>query len=658
MMKNTAPKGGVGCTINADQEGILETLVGSLLMSGFVSKGDPMRRVQRMAQRFDGCLFLCSLLFAAAPGYAQPSGGPYGPIDQRYEIPKAAHVYYVAPDGKAGSPGTTVAEPTTLEAAIERVVTGDEVILRGGVYRTGGLVLNQGITLQPYADERPILKGTEVATQWEALRNNIWRTSWKRLFPAAPQAWWRRDREGMRTPLHRFNNDMVFVDGELLRSAGWEGELDAHSFYIDYKDGYVYIGIDPTNRLVEITAFDSALVRTAGEAHGKPSDRKGPVIRGITFAQYAFRALEVEGKKHLSAAGEPTDEPVGPADPATYGKEVIGTVLENVAITYCSRVAGYFRGDGLVIRNSLISDTSTEGIYVIGSSDVLLERNIFRRNNIHQITGYYPAAVKIFNQTHRVTFRDNLILEQPYSNGVWYDVGNHDGIIVNNWIEGAIDGFFFEISHGAIVAGNVFVRCDKGVRVLNSANVRVHNNTFVDTPASFERNGRTATGDTFGWHASTGPDLDKREGHAFVNNLMVASDAYRGPLLRFEQPAALCAKLPRPLAKEVDGNVYVRATSPGAAAAPPLIVWSPAASDSCATQLGSLDEFRKLMPAFEAGGRQLERTPRSIFKGPDLGRYELLEALPGGETLPADIRKILGWSEEEARSVGAFPFRR
>ena len=29
-------------------------------------------------------------LFAAAPGYAQPSGGPYGPIEQRYEIPKAA----------------------------------------------------------------------------------------------------------------------------------------------------------------------------------------------------------------------------------------------------------------------------------------------------------------------------------------------------------------------------------------------------------------------------------------------------------------------------------------------------------------------------------------------------------------------------------------
>ena len=334
-------------------------------------------------------------------------------------------------------------------------------------------------------------------------------------------------------------------------------------------------------------------------------------------------------------------------------------MLENVTITYCSRVAGYFRGDGLVIRNSLVSDTSTEGIYIIGSSDVLLERNIFRRNNIEQLTGYYPAAVKIFNQTRRVTCRDKLVIEQPYSNGIWYDVGNRDGVFVNNWIEGAIDGFFFEISRGATVAGNVFVRCDKGIRVLNSADVRVYNNTFVDAPASFERNQRSATGDHFGWHPATGPDVDQREGHVFTNNLMVASEEYHRPLLLFEQPESLCAKLQRPAAKEVGGNVYVRATSPGAdATPPPLVVWSPAAPGSCVSRLGSLDEFRKLAPPFEANGRQLDRTPRSIFKGPDLGRYELLQALPGGETLPADVRKLLGWSGEEAQSPGAYPFRR
>jgi len=344
---------------------------------------------------------LIALFSVAGLVYAQPSGGPYGPIDQRYEIPKAGKVYFVAPDGKADAAGAELAHPTTIEAAMERVVTGDAIVLRGGIYRTGGLVLNQGITMQPYEEEHPVLKGTEVATQWEAMPNNVWRTKWSHLFPAEPLPWWNRRREGVNTPLHRFNNDMVFVDGELLISKGWEGELDPHSFYVDYKNGYVYIGADPTHRQVEITAWDSALVRTSAPAHGKLSDGIGPVIRGITFTQYAYRALEIEGKKHFTSADEPTNEPVGISDPATYGKEVRNTLIENVTITYCSRVAGYFRGDGLIIRNSLVSDTSTEGIYVIGSSDVLLERNIIRRKNIKQLTGYYPSGEDLQSDASR-----------------------------------------------------------------------------------------------------------------------------------------------------------------------------------------------------------------------------------------------------------------
>ena len=96
----------------------------------------------------------------------------------------------------------------------------------------------------------------------------------------------------------------------------------------------------------------------------------------------------------------------------------------------------------------------------------------------------------------------------------------------------------------------------------------------------------------------------------FVNNLMVATEAYHRPLLQFEQPASLCAKLPRSQAKQVGGNVYVRASLPGAAGVSPLILWSPTAKESCVTRLASLDEFRKLAPAFEADGRQLDRTAR------------------------------------------------
>ncbi|MFZ5497156.1 MAG: right-handed parallel beta-helix repeat-containing protein [Verrucomicrobiota bacterium] len=594
-------------------------------------------------------LILSALLASAL--FGQPSGGPYGPLPQTYEVPAdAAHVHYVAPDGRADAPGTLEA-PTTIETAIARVVTGDAIILRGGIYRTGGLVLSQGVTIQPYKDEQPVLKGTLVADKWTALRDGIWRTSWKTLFPSKPRDWWRRDREGMLTPLHRFNNDMVFIDGKPLKSAGWEGELTADSCYIDYEAGQVYIRTDPTNRLVEITAWDIGLLRTSKTAHGKANDRQGYRLRGLTFTQYAYRALEVEGRRGaVPATEEPTDDPVGVADPATFGKEVVGTLIEHCAITHCSRVAGYFRGDGLVIRHCLVSDTSTEGIYVIGSSDCLLEKNLIARNNVEQLTGYYPSAVKIFNQTRRVTCRDNLVIDNPHSNGVWYDVGNVDGVFVNNWVEGCLDGFFFEISKGVTVAGNVFVNCTKGVRILNSSGARVHQNTFVNATASFERNERSAAADHFAWHPATGPDVHERDGHVFTGNLLVAGAAYPRALLRAEQSPALKGRLTAPQFAATGGNLFVRP----AGAAPALITWSPAAGDANQFDFQSVAALQAKLPAFETGSAVLAAEPGAVVRSVELRRFDPVRPPPVRARLPADVAALLGWPVQDGYAPGAY----
>jgi parallel beta-helix repeat protein len=529
-----------------------------------------------------------------------------------------------------------------LESAITRVVTGDVIILRGGTYRTGGLKLNQGITIQPYASERAVLKGTRVATSWEALRDNVWRTSWTNLFPMKPQGWWRRHREGMKTPLHRFNNDMVFVDGRALQSAGWEGELNTNNYSIDYENGHVFLGFNPADHVIEITTHDSALIRTTGDVHGKKSDRKGPMIRGITFTQYAYRALEVEGR-----------EPEGLADETNFGKDVVGSTFENVTITHCSRVAGYFRGDKTVFRNCLISDTSTEGIYLIASSDCLLERNVFARNNVEQITGYYPSAVKIFNQTRRVVCRDNVVIDQPYSNGIWYDVGNREGVFINNWIEGCLDGFFYEISSNAVCAGNVFVNCDKGVRVLNAANVHVYQNTFVNTVASFEITERSAVADHFGWHPSTGPDVHERNGHIFAGNLMWADESFRRPLLRFEQAKLLCGKLTKSQVTRLDDNVYVRSGDSGGRN---LIVWGPVEGTECVKEFAALDEFRKLRPDYEAHSIYLPGDYGSVFKSVDLKNYQLNMSFnrPSASPVPAEVLKLLGWPKQTSYAPGAY----
>lgn len=608
---------------------------------------------------FATCLYVClSTVFATLT--AQPSGGPYGPIQQKYELPDVrGKIYFVAPDGRATAAGETLDNPTTLEAAIERVQTGDAIVLRGGTYRTGNLMLNQGIIMQPYADEQPVLKGTYVASKWKQQDNGLWITTWPHLFPSRPQSWWRRHREGDKTPLYRFNNDMVFVDGRFLQAAGWEGELDENTYYIDYETQTVYLAIDPTDRRVEITAFDGAIIRTIREVHGKKPDRRGPVIRGITFTQYAYRALEIEGK-----------DPEGLSPETNHGKDVVGTTLEHGTISYCSRVAGYLRGDSLTIRHCRVSDTSTEGIYILSSNDVLLEKNIFTRNNIENITGYYPAAVKIFNQCYRVRCNDNLVIDLPNSNGIWYDVGNVDGVFTNNWIQGvgniakepltsqvwpSDNGFFFEISKGAICAGNVFVNCDHGILVLNSSNVHIYQNTFINSVAAIARNARSAQGDHFGWHPSTGPDVDERDGHIFANNLLVGDSNFNRPLLFTWQPATLCKWLPNPLLQQLDHNVYVR--RPGNITHP-LILWSPASNQDCQTGFETLAQMRKIYPQFAANSRDFNNYTGPLFKSMELGNFQLLPDFPGvksGAKLPAEISRYLSPSKSDTQYVGALP---
>ncbi|MBN1790218.1 MAG: right-handed parallel beta-helix repeat-containing protein [Bacteroidales bacterium] len=592
---------------------------------------------------------------------AQPSGGPYGPVRQTWQLPKVdGKIYYVAPDGDKEATGEKLEKPTTIEAAFERVKTGDAIIMRGGTYRTGNLILNQGITIQPYMDELPVMKGTYVADQWRDLRNGLWTTKWDHLFPSAPADWWMRNRSGKETPLHRFNDDMVFIDGRFLQAAGYEGEVDDNSFYIDYQTGTVYIGTDPKNKLVEITAFNVAIHRINGDCHGKKTDHKGPVIRGITFTQYAYRAIEFDGKN-----------PEGISPESAHGKDVVGTTLEHCTISFCSRVAAYLRGDKLTLKNCKVSDTSTEGIYVLSSSDVLLEKNIFMRNNIEHITGYYPAAVKIFNQCYRVTCRDNLVLDHPYSNGIWYDVGNVDGRFLNNWVEGvgmahrritgkqtwpSESGFFFEISKGTICAGNVFVNCDFGIHILNSCDAQVYQNTFVNSVACFSRNERSAVGDHFGWHPATGPDVDKREGHVFINNLMSGDAGFDKPLLLVWQPPMLCEKLNRPHFKQIDHNVYVQTSDNRNTH---LILWSPVKNDSCIIGFNSPVEIHELYPEF-AGHSSLYKD-YSVFKSPDLGNYQLIPEFPGTKTaaiLPDEIRLLLNLPKQDIPYVGAYPLVR
>jgi parallel beta-helix repeat protein len=260
------------------------------------------------------------------------------------------------------------------------------------------------------------------------------------------------------------------------------------------------------------------------------------------------------------------------------------------------------------------------------------------------------------------------VTDLPFSNGIWYDVGNVDGVFVDNWVQGVgitergasgrqswsgEAGFFFEISKGAICAGNVFVNCDLGIHILNSSNVRIYNNTLVNSTASIERNERSAVGDHFGWHPATGPDVDKREGHVFINNLMYGDAAFNRPLLAVWQPGTLCGKLKKPQFSAFDNNVFF--VSP-AKRTSPLIMWSPADNENCFVALGSPGELNKLHPEFAA--KSVLYKDISVFRSPELGNYQLLPSFKGksaAAALPLDIKVLLNRPKKDDPYIGAYP---
>jgi hypothetical protein len=170
-----------------------------------------------------------------------------------------------------------------------------------------------------------------------------------------------------------------------------------------------------------------------------------------------------------------------------------------------------------------------------------------------------------------------------------------------------------------------------------------------------ERTGRSAVGDHFGWHPSTGPDVDERYGHIFVNNLLTSDVKIDRSLFSVTQPRFLCERLDKPQMKQLDYNVYIRRkVDPGS---DPLITWSPVANPDCRIQFDSPAGLNELHAEFSAHSRSYDNYTGSLFKSPELGNYQLMQAFPGSANatqLPGNVMELLKRTKKDGLFPGAY----
>ncbi len=558
------------------------------------------------------------------PDFILEKFGSFGPRERNYAIPDNA--IFASPDGDANSDGRNLKKPTTINQAFILAGSCDTIVLRGGTYRTGNLFFNKQITIQPYLEEQPVLMGTKTAVNWER-RGNYWVTQWDSMFYTEPPTWYKPG--GRDGPPTNYNRDIVVVEGAMYRPAPDSTSLKEGYFYCDYVDSEIYLSIDPRGKSVEISWYENGIVRI----HDANADKIGPTILGIDFLGYAASCINIEGNDPYKVI-EYEEMPDAP----------LNTHIENCRLLFCGDDGLRLTSPDSYIGYNDISMIGNVAVVTRMSHNNLFEHNIVSNSNWFNLR-IYPAGIKVFNQCHNYTIRNNYFADMPCE-AIWYDVGHREGVVINNYFNNCGIGLKVEICHRTYIAGNVFNKAN--LWLCNSYGCLVYNNTMIDSRIDLWRNNRGAGNWNRNYsfnHAATGPGPYNYHGHHVANNVFAGDDPRGGFYALFEDNNKYDTNFLADvwghnlLLKEADWLINAQ--------------FQPINPESIL--FASLEDFRGIYGNYEEGSEELDISSDELFRSVSAGDFRLnqLTGVPEGMPLPDRIATLLGWSADQP-GLGAF----
>ena len=421
-----------------------------------------------------------------------------------YSPPESGAVF-VSLTGNDSDNGTLNNPYKTICKAISSVQAGGTIVLRGGVYREGyDNISNSGctykifkqITIQPYGTERAWIKGSKLVSNWTST-NGKWSVSWPALANQASQV--PAGNEDAIIPGSLAGDSaMVFINGVSLSQVGSLAEVNASSFYANRTTNTIYIGDNPSGKVVEVSEYPRSL--TLFSLQG--GDAGGSTIKGIGFA-------------HFASTWDPSSSP-GALIATTNNITIDNTVFAS------NSAGGLFLGNpGVILKNSLLTNNGANGASGNLTHNSIIDGNVFSNNNKagFAISGQ-GCAKSCAIAGMKVAHSDNLTVkgntfEGNNGTGFWCDLNCVNATVVNNVSRNnKSHGIYYEVSDGGIIASNLLSK-NNGYGLINgSANVKIYNNTIFDND-----NGVLIYDDDRVPQASEiGPNTSNV---SFVNNLLV-----------------------------------------------------------------------------------------------------------------------------------------
>ncbi len=382
--------------------------------------------------------------------------------------------YYVGINGNDSSPTpTNPATPyLTVQKAIGAAHPGDAIVVSGGVYREGPIILPRSGTAQsPIAIEAASgatvsIKGSQVVTGWVSVGNGVWKkTGWST------------------------NSQQLFNDGQPLQQVASTlnelppvgsglGDVTAGRFYYSSSAQTLYCklpdGSDPNGHAMEASVRNS-------------------VLNGNSMSYITLRGLSFMHSNGSSAGGD------GWSGVVWADNSCSNWNIENCTFSYGDFAGLMLGGRNHVVRNSSFVNNGDEGIGLSGSDaahgynpyygaplqNILLENLTVTGNNYRHFDFYWHAGgMKIIPSCRGVTVR-GCTVSNNWGPGIWFDTVWGGNVIENNLVTNNEDaGIFYEISepdtgdtYGAQIRNNRVAGNSQGIYVSASAGAIVENNT-------------------------------------------------------------------------------------------------------------------------------------------------------------------------------------
>jgi parallel beta-helix repeat protein len=478
-----------------------------------------------------------------------------------YAVPSGALV--VAPNGSDAAAGTTGAPLKTLGAAVAKATSGATIVLHGGSYHESVVVPpNKRLTIQGWPSEEVWLDGSSPVTGWVASGKRWIKGNWSVEFDASPTftrgaadstaAYW-----GFVNPNYPMAShpDQIWINGVVQRQVASLDQVGPGTFYHDEAWNQMWLGSDPTGKEVRASDLVRALmVRSAGT-----------VVRGFGVRRYAPSVPDI-GAVTIEEPNV-TVEHMAIVDNSTTGLAVGGGTNGNV-----------------VLRNLYVARNGMLGIGAMNADNLTVDRVIAEHNNTEHFNQAPVSGGMKITRSRGIVVRNSEFTAND-GTGLWLDESDYAMTIVGNEMRNnSGHGTSLEISAKAVFANNIVTNNRGfGVKINNTSNVSVWNNTFVGNdrsinlvqdprlPTSVNSVGRDKR------QPFPDPTMTWLNGPAVFANNIVANQASGNCMICVEDYSK--KRTAAQIGVTVNGNLYNR---PSTVKPSWVVVWSQGAGDPAA----------------------------------------------------------------------------